>query len=305
MRKYCSSAKGFYFLFMCMLAQTVMAELVIKPSVGYGSPAEDIQVGPLYTGQVGFSHDTLLGDNRLLSLFSSADTAWWQSLHEYQATVQGGAELSLGIGRWIYLVGMQGVFQEDRTTNTAPTGSITARLVGIHNSTDYSLQLEGEASVVFGQTYDTVYTGTVSASFLQGELVIKPSVLISASFSHYTPVSWSVGPKIGFSWYPPFPINLGIFCLYQHDIMDTDASWQIAVDLAVQPLSWLGFNLSHGAEWTEMNYNGTAKGELRFSLASSPWYTSGYFIGTDLEYVVEPFDLTQWKITTGISFQIF
>lgn len=288
---------------MVALAHTVGAEIILKPSLGYGTPDPGfVASGPIYGGQGGFSTDIVLGEDRLLSFFGSIDAAWWQNQGTWRASGQGSTEFSLARGLWTYQAGIYGAFEDDRVTNTSPTGNTQFKFTGIRNDADVSLQFDGVALVAFGESYDTAYSGAVTAFLLWGETVVKPSLEFSGAFVQNSLSSWSISPKLRLAWYPAFPVALDLSFLYQRDLSIAENFLQILADLSVQPQPWLGFSISHGAYWTNTVYTGSADGELRINLVSSRKYTSWYFVSGSLEYGINADPLRYWDIKTGVSF---
>jgi hypothetical protein len=291
------------FILMCAFLHTAGAEIILKPSLGYGAPSPgSVATSFIYGGQVGFYTDIALGNEGLVSFSGSTDSAWWQNQRTWRASGQGSTEFSLARGLWIYQAGIDGAFADDRVTKTAPQGNVQFHITGIRNSFDFSLQFDGAALVAFGQNYDREYSGAVTAFLLWGETVVKPSLGFSGAFAQNIPSSWSISPKLRLAWYPAFPVALDLSFLYQRDLSITENLLQILAELSVQPLPLLGFSISHGAYWTDTAYTGSANGELRVNLGSSRIYNSWYFVSGALGYGISADPLRDWEIKTGVSF---
>jgi len=282
-----------------------MADLVVKPAIGYGTADLSLlALGPFWGGQTGFSADMSLGQNGLVSLFGSIDASWWQNLASWRATGQGGVEASMLQGLWIYRACLSGTLTDDPLTNTDPSGTAQLQCTVIRNGSDVSLQFDGSALLAFGLSYDTKYTGSISASLLLGEMVVKPAFALSGAYTATSVTSWELGPKLGLAWYPSFPVSLDLSLLYQRDINHEEDTLQIFTDLALQPLPSLGFSLFHGAYWTNVDYTGSVGGELRINMVHSKSYNSWYFVSGSLGYTLNTTIVSDWNIKTGIGFQL-
>jgi hypothetical protein len=293
------------YILMTLSPPFSMAELVVKPVIGYGTAdLGSLALGPFYGGQTGFSADIGLGKNGLLSLFGSLDTSWWQEPASWRASGQGGIEASLLQGLWTYRSGLSGTFSDDPLTNSDPSGTAQLQVTAIRNGYDVSLQFDGSALFAFGLNYDTKYSGSISASLLWGELVVKPAFALSGAYTASRLVSWELGPKLGLSWYPSFPVSLDLSLLYHRDITNAENTLHVLTDLALQPLPKLGFSFNHGAFWTNADYTGSAGGELRINLVTSRAYNSWYFVSGSLGYTLNTTAVKDWNIKTGIGFQL-
>lgn len=302
--------KRYVALYLCYILITlsphlVMADFVIKPAIGYGSlDLNALALGPFYGGQTGFSADIGLGQQGLISLFGSIDATWWQEPNVWRASGQGGVEVSSLQDIWTFRSSLFGTCTDDPVTSTNLNGDVQLHVTAIRNGPAVSLRADGSVQWVFGQSYDTKYTGSFSAALLWGEMVVKPAFTLSGALTQNLIDSWEMGPTLGLSWYPSFPVSLDLSVLYHLDMTNEAHGLQVLTDLAVQPLPLFGFSLSHEANWTQSDYTGAAGVELRINLGASHSYNSWYFVSGSLGYGFTTYFLSDWNIKTGIGLRL-
>ena len=305
MKKVFHAAFLYCFILMSIAPELMHAELLVKPSVGYGTPDQQtLSPGWYYGGQAGCSSDSPLGQNGLFSLAASLNALWWGSAGSYSASGQGSAELSLSQGTAVYRAGIYGAFTDDRLSSANPSGNVRLRLSDTINNPNISFQLSAGILAAFGNSYDMGYSTELSASFLWGEVVIKPLVQVSVATFEQSLVSWSFGPELGLAWYPAFPVSLDLSFIYQEDLKTAVKTLQFLTELVLQPLPRLGFSLSHGAQWRNWQYTGDAAGEVRINLISTGSFQNWFFVSGSVGYDSGSVGVSDWKVATGLGFQL-
>ncbi|MCA1950262.1 MAG: hypothetical protein LDL24_06805 [Treponema sp.] len=303
MKKY----SGIVILFLLTITsqpQGLNAELLFKPGAGFGAPDQSFAEPSLcYGGQAGFSADINIGTEGLVSLSGSLDGTWWQKPSATQFNAQGGVDISLAQGLWVYKAGLSGSFGEDQLADTGSSGTIQLSLTGIRNGASVSYQIDGSVLFNAGQTLSTEYFGGISASFLWGETVVKPGLALYTSVVSSALTSYSVSPKLGLSWYPAFPIALDIALLYERNLLEPGDSVQINSDFSMQPLPVFGISLSHEASISSAGYTGTVWSEFRFNLYASSCCTSWWYVSGSMDYTDFLDTNTGWKLSTGLGFR--
>jgi hypothetical protein len=305
MKKVFHAAFLYCFILMSIAPELMHAELLVKPSVGYGTPDQQtLSPSWYYGGQAGYSFDSPLSQSALFSLAASLNALWWEPAGSYSASGQGSAELSLGQGTAVYRAGIYGAFTDDRLSGTNPSGNVRLRLSDTINNPNISFNLSADILAAFGEPYDMGYSAEFSAFFLWGEVVIKPQVQVSVATFEQSLVSWSFGPELGLAWYPAFPVSLDLSLIYQEDLKNAVNTMQLLTELVLQPLPRLGFSLSHGAQWRNWQYTGDAAGEVRINLISTGSFQNWFFVSGSVGYDSGSVGVSDWKVTTGLGFQL-